>query len=87
MLEGVGPTIIARGLAHELSGTTNHFVEVLDDQVVNSLCTHKRYGYSVQLVSDVNRTIRMLQPGKRLGEAAIAAGDIVDSDNIWLRLQ
>jgi hypothetical protein len=55
----VGPTIIARDLAHELSGATDHFVEVLDDQVVNLLCTQKRFGYPVQLVSDVNRTIRM----------------------------
>ena len=56
----MGPTIIARDLAHELSGATDHFVEVLDDQVVNLLCPQKRFGYSVQLVSDVNRTIRML---------------------------
>jgi hypothetical protein len=55
----VGPTIIARDFAHELSGATDHFVEVLDDQVVNLLCTQKRFGYPVQLVSDVNRTIRM----------------------------
>ena len=59
MLEGVGPTIIARDLAHELSGTTDHFVEVLHDQVVNLLCTQQRFGYSVQLVSDVYRPIRM----------------------------
>ena len=30
MLEGVGSTIIARDLAYELSGTTDHFVEVLN---------------------------------------------------------
>ena len=54
MLEGLGPTIIARDLAHELSGATDDFIEVLDDQVINLLCTQKRFGYSVQLVSDVN---------------------------------
>ena len=87
MLEGVGPTIIAGDLAHELGGTTDHFIEVLDDQVVNLLCTQQRFGYFVQLVSDVNRTVCTLQLGQRLGQAAVAAGDIVDSDNIRLRLQ
>jgi hypothetical protein len=31
----------------------------LDDQVVNLLCTQQRFGYSVQLVSDVYRPVRM----------------------------
>jgi hypothetical protein len=34
MLEGVRSTVTAADLAHELSGTTDHFVEVLDDQAV-----------------------------------------------------
>ena len=68
MLEGVGPTIIAGDLAHELGGTTDHFIEVLDDQVVNLLCTQQRFGYSVQLVSDVNRTVcwRLPSPADRI---------------------
>ena len=59
MLEGLEPTIIARDLAHEISGTTNHFNDILDDQVLNLLCTQKTFGYSVKLVSDVNRAIPM----------------------------
>jgi hypothetical protein len=43
----VGLTIIARDLAHELSGATDHFLEVLDYQVINLLCTEERFGYSV----------------------------------------
>ena len=37
MLEGVGPKIVARDLANELSGATDHFVEVLDDQFQPSI--------------------------------------------------
>jgi hypothetical protein len=61
--------------------------EVLDDQVINLLCTQERFGYSVQLVSDVNRTMRTLQLGKRLGQATVAAGHVVDPGNIWLHQQ
>ena len=47
MHEGMGPMIIARDRAHELNGTTDHFIQVLDDQVVNLLSPQKRFGYSV----------------------------------------
>ena len=30
ILEDVGPTMIARGFAHELSGATDNFIEVLE---------------------------------------------------------
>ena len=76
MLEGVGSAIIARDLAYELSGTTDHFVEVLNHQVVYLLCPQKRFCHSIQLVSDVNGTIRALQLGERPGRPAVAAGDI-----------
>jgi hypothetical protein len=58
----MGPTIIARGLAHELTGAADNFIEVLDDQIVNLPCTQERLGYCVQLVSDVNRSVALLQP-------------------------
>ena len=82
MLESVDTTIICRDLAHELSSATNHFIEVLDDQVIDLLRAQKRFGHSVELVGDVNWAIRMLQFASRLGQAAIATGDIIHSDNI-----
>jgi hypothetical protein len=37
MLQRVQPAIIAREPAHELNGATDHFIEVLDHQVIDLL--------------------------------------------------
>jgi ATP phosphoribosyltransferase len=47
VLESVDTAIIGRDLAHELSGTTDHFVEVLDNQVIDLLRAQERFGHSV----------------------------------------
>ena len=47
MLEGVDTTIIRRDFAHELSSATNHFIEVLDDQVIDLFCAQERFGNPV----------------------------------------
>jgi hypothetical protein len=47
VLESVDTTILGRDLAHELGGTTDHFIQVLDDQVVDSLRAQERFGNSV----------------------------------------
>jgi hypothetical protein len=50
VLESVDTTILGRDLAHELGGTPDHFIQVLDDQVIDLPRAQKRFGNSVQLV-------------------------------------
>ena len=47
VFESVDTTIIAGDLAHELSGTPDHFLKVLDDQIVNLPGAQERFGNSV----------------------------------------
>jgi hypothetical protein len=47
VLESVNATIIGGDFAQELSGTPDHLIKVLDNQVIDLLGAQERFGHSV----------------------------------------
>ena len=78
------PTLVAGFLQQSLDAMYE-FVEILCDEIVNSFRPQEWLCDLVQLVSYVDGTVSQLHIRQGLGQAAIAACDIVQSGELCVR--